>query len=52
MIAYLALVIALVGLALYFMSAKPKTAEVGRILFFCGAFVVVQVLGAHAVKLF
>lgn len=52
MIAYLALVIAIIGLLVYMLASNAKAQEVGRILFFCGALVFTSVLGAHAVKLF
>lgn len=39
-IAILPLIIAVVGLLLWALASNPKVAEVGRIMFFCGAFVV------------
>jgi Na+/phosphate symporter len=52
MIAYLALVCALVGVVVYLMASQPKAVEIGRILFFVGMLVFVSVLGGHAVRLF
>lgn len=52
MIAYIAALVALLGLLLYVLSSNPKIQEIGRILFFCGAFVVTSQLGVKAVKLF
>lgn len=37
MIVYLSLLIALIGVLLYFISANPKVQECGRIWFFCGS---------------
>lgn len=39
LIAVIPLVILLLGLVGYILSSNPKAAECGRILFFCGAFV-------------
>jgi len=51
MIAYLAALIALVGLLMYLLCSQPKAAEVGRILFFCGMLVFTFALGGHVIKL-
>jgi hypothetical protein len=52
MIAYVALLIALVGVLMYALASNPKLVEIGRIMFFCGLLVVTWFLGAHQVKLF
>lgn len=39
------LLIAILGLLMWALSANPKVAEAGRILFFCGAFVTTLQLG-------
>lgn len=36
MIIYLSLLVAVVGLLMYALSANPKLSEAGRIMFFCG----------------
>jgi Na+/phosphate symporter len=36
MIIYLSLLVALVGLLMYVLSANPKVSEIGRIMLFCG----------------
>jgi Na+/phosphate symporter len=36
MIIYLSLLVAVVGLLMYALSANPKLQEIGRISFFCG----------------
>jgi hypothetical protein len=51
MIALLPLLVALVGLVLYAISANPKVVEVGRVLLFCGVLVTLFVLGKGTVKL-
>jgi hypothetical protein len=43
---------ALVGVLMYALSANPKLAEIGRLLFFAGIFVVLLALqGAGAVRI-
>jgi Na+/phosphate symporter len=37
MIIYLSLLVALVGVLMYALSANPKLSEIGRILFFAGS---------------
>lgn len=36
MLIYLSLLVALVGVLMYALSANPKLVEIGRISFFCG----------------
>ena len=36
MIIYLSLLVAVIGLIMYFVCSNPKAAEVGRIMFACG----------------
>lgn len=52
MVAYVAALIALLGLLLNVLSSNPKVVEFGRILFFCGTFVVTWQLGQKSVRLF
>ncbi len=52
MIAYLALVIALVGLLLFVLASNPKLVRVGEILLFCGVLVFTWTLGNKTVRLF
>jgi hypothetical protein len=46
----LPLLIAVAGVLLYALAANPKLARIGEILFFCGAFWVVYLLGGKAVR--
>ena len=51
-LAFVPLVVALVGLVLYLVAGNGKVAEIGRVLFFCGALVVVMHLaGARTLHL-
>ena len=52
MIAYLTLIVALLGLLLWFWGPHAKVQEIGKILFFCGMFVFTMSLGSKTVKLF
>lgn len=45
---YFSLLVALVGVLLYALTASPKVAEIGRIAFFCGLLAfLLQAAGAH-----
>jgi hypothetical protein len=46
-----AVVVAVSGLIIYALFDKPKVAEVGRILFFCGAFALVLMYAGKVVHL-
>ena len=52
MIIYLSLLVALVGMLMYALSANPKLQEIGRISFFCGllAFLLLAA-GGHALAI-
>ena len=54
MIIVLSLLVALVGVLMYALSANPKLAEIGRIMFFAGLFVFLfcSCQGNHFVELF
>lgn len=43
MTTYLSVIVAVVGLVCYALATNPKAAEVGRVLFFVGAFVALLV---------
>lgn len=45
MIAYLSLIVAVIGCLCYALSTNPKLAELGRIGFFCGLLVFLFNLG-------
>ena len=45
-IAWLALVVAVVGALTYGLASNAKVAELGRILFFCGVFLALMAAGA------
>jgi hypothetical protein len=44
LIAIIPLIIAVVGLLMYALCANPKLADIGRIMFCCGMFVITWVL--------
>lgn len=50
MTAIIPILVAIVGLVTYCLAANPKAAEVGRILFFCGAFVVCLVFSGQGIS--
>ncbi len=50
-IAWLVLLVAVVGLLMYALSANPKLARVGEILFFCGSLVTLFMLAGRTVRL-
>ncbi len=50
MTAIIPILVAIVGLVTYALAANPKAAEVGRILFFCGALVLCFVFSGHGVS--
>ncbi len=52
LIAYLPMIIALLGLLLYVLASNGKVAEIGRILFFVGMLWTVSTLTGKTVKLF
>ena len=52
MIAYLTIIIALVGLLMWVLSSNAKVAEIGKILFAAGVFAFVFTLTGRTVKLF
>jgi hypothetical protein len=51
MVAYLSIIIMLIGLVLYLAPAPAKIMEVGRIMFAVGLLVAVAQFGARALKL-
>lgn len=50
-IAYIPVLVALLGLLLYALASNPKVQEVGRILFFCGALAECLALAGHVLRL-
>ncbi len=50
-IAVFPIIILIVGVLLYFISANGKVQEVGRIMFFCGLLVLCFVLSKEVVRL-
>jgi len=46
----LPLLIALIGVLMYALSANPKLNEVGRIMFFCGLLAFLLTGGAEAIR--
>lgn len=51
LIAIFPLVIMIAGLLVWLLAANPKASEAGRILFFCGAFVLTQTLARETFRL-
>jgi Na+/phosphate symporter len=52
MIAYIAVILAMAGLALYLLAANPKAVEIGRLVFFAGMLAVALTLAQRTIKLF
>lgn len=52
MVAYVALILALIGVAVYLLSSNAKVQEIGRIVFFCGMLAVALTLAQKMVKIF
>lgn len=52
MIAYVTLIIALVGLLVYVLSTNPKAARLGEIMFFCGLLAFCMRLASEMKRLF
>jgi len=50
-IAYLSLLVAIIGLVTYALASNAKVTEVGRLLFFAGLLVTLWSLQGHTVKL-
>lgn len=50
-IALLPLILAIVGLLIYALAANAKTAEIGRIMFLCGLFVLTLTLAKTVVHI-
>jgi hypothetical protein len=51
LIAIFPLVILIVGLLLWVLASNPKVSEAGRLLFFCGAFVLTWKLGGETFRI-
>ncbi len=49
--AIIPIVVAVIGMCMYILASNGKVQELGRILFFCGAFVTVWILGGHKFNL-
>lgn len=53
MIAYLSLLIGIVGVLVFVLATNPKLVEIGKCLMYCGLFVFIwQVAGSHPMKIF
>lgn len=52
MIAYVPLLIGLLGMVVYWMAAPPKAQELGRLMFFAGILVTLFAFSGHAIKIF
>lgn len=50
-IAIFPIIIAVIGILLYFISANGKVQEVGRLMFFCGLLVLTFVLSREVIRL-
>lgn len=51
LIAIVPLVVAIIGLLVYALSANPKVAELGRLAFACGLLVTLFAMAGHTVRL-
>lgn len=51
LISWVVVLVALVGLLVYMLSANPKAQEVGRIMFFAGLLVACFMLAGRSVRL-
>lgn len=51
LVAIIPLLFLVVGLLLWFIASHPKVAEAGRLLFFCGMFVLTWRLGGESFRL-
>lgn len=45
------LLVAVLGALMYALAGNPKLAEIGRILFFCGAFWLVELFAHRVIRL-
>lgn len=52
MVAYVALIIWIIGLLTFVLSTNPKLARIGEIVFFCGFLVFAWMLGQRTTRLF
>jgi len=51
LVAYLPLLVAIIGLLVYVLASNAKAVEIGRLLFFAGILVTVLTLQGHTVRL-
>lgn len=51
MVAYVPLLLALIGLMLYILPVNPKINQIGMILFACGVLVTMFAWSGHSVKI-
>lgn len=51
LIAIAPLLIAIIGLLMWVLASNAKVSEAGRILFFCGAFVLTLILGRETIRI-
>lgn len=51
MVAYVSVLVALVGAIVYFVSANAKAAELARIAFFCGLLVFLFSIAGQSIKI-
>jgi hypothetical protein len=49
MIVYLSLLVAIVGLIMYFVASNPKVQEVGKIMLFSGLLAFLIMVGSHMI---
>jgi len=50
-IAIIPLIILVIGILMYALAANPKVQEAGRIMFFCGMFVLTMVFARQTVSI-
>lgn len=51
MIAWLAILVGIVGILIYFISTKPKVEVVGKLMFFVGLLVTVWSVGGKMIRI-
>lgn len=50
LIAIIPFIVAIIGVLMYALCANPKLQEIGRIMFFCGMFIITWVLAKETLR--
>lgn len=51
LIAIIPFIVAIIGVLMYALCANPKLQEIGRIMFFCGMFIITWVLAKETLHI-